>query len=521
VIGTKTLATLALFVGELAAALALGFLAPSRLGTRGWGTLFVVGCFGVVVGTLAFRFWRLGEASAHCFRWSSEATPWEHSEGQFLGPIALGENRGDAFDLPPVLHHALCVAIALVLALGCIDARAVELLARFQKGVGAAGAGYCPEPKAEAPVIDTNAPGCELIRRAYALGYAESLGDCAPKAAAATPEARCTRRQRDEPVLHYGWRLLDSFWEKLRAHSGGAYFSGLKRDFSARAAHLSSLRAAERQVLASAPHAAHHIFTNLPDPGDDSLVPEKCADRLLSLPHRPAPKETGPKAASQVFEHVLAQLLFEGRYEPAAGYCREYHVHWGAPVDACQRLAARPDAFLKETGARGSIEAVLERHHIERDLASLNGTAPPIDLGAVVSFACYIEAAEPARTTMPVVFAGQRFTAAEVRVPPSAGALYVDRYDAVAQLLVTGFHYGRLLSAAGIETGAASGLQAAFAGHDYLLTRLYGLDSVDLYLDPGWIAGRPDLLEVYPYQRHLKNYVQTFRRQYRGERGRL
>ena len=34
------------------------------------------------------------------------------------------------------------------------------------------------------------------------------------------------------------------------------------------------------------------------------------------------------------------------------------------------------------------------------------------------------------------------------------------------------------------------------------------------------IADRPDLLEVYPYQRHLKNYVQMFRRQYRRERGR-
>jgi hypothetical protein len=42
-----------------------------------------------------------------------------------------------------------------------------------------------------------------------------------------------------------------------------------------------------------------------------------------------------------------------------------------------------------------------------------------------------------------------------------------------------------------------------------------------MYLEPGWLADRPDLLEVYPYQRHLSNYVQVFRRQYRRERGRL
>ena len=48
-----------------------------------------------------------------------------------------------------------------------------------------------------------------------------------------------------------------------------------------------------------------------------------------------------------------------------------------------------------------------------------------------------------------------------------------------------------------------------------------GLDSIDLYVEPGFLATRPDLLEVYPYQRHLKNYVQTFRRQYLQTRGRL
>jgi hypothetical protein len=525
-IGAKTLATLTLLAVELAAALGLGILSPSRLATRGWGTLFVVGSFGVVVGTLMFRFWRLGERSAHYFRWANEATPWERSESHFLGGerrrITLGENNGDAYDLPPPASHALCVAIALLLALACIDARAVELLDRFQNSVGQAGAGYCPDPAAQPPPAqDPNVPGCELIRRAYALGYAESLGDCAPKKAEATAGPVCTRRQRGEPVLHYSWRLLDGFWSKLRAQAGSSYFGGLGRDFHQRVGHLSSLRSAERQVLASAPHAAHHIWTNLPDPGNDGFWAKKCGDRYLKLGHRPNPTLPGQKGASQVFEHVLAQLVFEASYEPAAGNCREFHVHWGAPIDACPRLAAQPQKVLADSGALSSVDEVLDRYRVERELATLNNSPQPIDPTAVISFSCYMESDKPARTTMPLSFAGHSFSIVEVRVAPSAGALYVDRYDAVAQLLVDGFHYGRLLSAAGIEQGAATGLQAAFSGHDYLLTRLYGLDSVDLYLDPGWIAARPDLLEVYPYQRHLKNYVQTFRRQYRGERGRL
>jgi hypothetical protein len=109
-----------------------------------------------------------------------------------------------------------------------------------------------------------------------------------------------------------------------------------------------------------------------------------------------------------------------------------------------------------------------------------------------------------------------------VRVAPPAGgaALYTDRYDAISRLLVRSFHYGVLLSEAGLES-STQGLESSFKAHDYLLSRLYGLSNVDLYLEPGFMATRPDLLEVYPYQRHLANYVQMFRRQFHLERGRL
>ena len=34
-------------------------------------------------------------------------------------------------------------------------------------------------------------------------------------------------------------------------------------------------------------------------------------------------------------------------------------------------------------------------------------------------------------------------------------------------------------------------------------------------------AKRPDLLAVYPYHLHLKNFIEIFRRQYKEHRGRL
>ena len=198
-------------------------------------------------------------------------------------------------------------------------------------------------------------------------------------------------------------------------------------------------------------------------------------------------------------------------------------MHWGAPPDACQRLAA------KAGGAVGRVVGALGRARGPRALSAGQELAvparprPSLEPAAFLSFQCYFEGGTPAHKTIAFALDGRRFSAEEIRTAPAPGgsALYIDRYDAVARMLIHGFHYGALLSEAGIEPGAADGLQAAFVGSDYLLTRLYGLESLDLYLDPGWIAARPDLLEVYPYQRHLKNYVQVFRRQYRRERGRL
>lgn len=507
-IGAKTLVTLTLLVAGIAAALSFGVLAPERLASRGAGTLFFVGCFAVVVGTLVFRFWRLNEPSLHYFRFASKRDQWTAEEAHFVGGdarrITLGDNRGEAFDLGPRLHHAVCVAIALLLALACIDARALGLLLGLVQPAGQYGATWCADPAAPAPPADPNVPGCALMQRAFALGYVKSLGQCAPAERRAQAAPPCTRRQRDEPALHYAWRLLDGTWTKLTSRPSPA--EPHTRDLGARLDHAGERGRAEAEMLATAPHASHQLWTNLPDPGDGAFRAASC-ERYRALAHRPAP--TGERQASLVFEHVVAQLMFESRYEPAAASCREVHVHWGAALDTCKRLAADPRALLAST----DVATVLERERLSRQHPS----------GAFITFQCYFEDAAQALTSTPFDFAGHHFTVAELHVPPSpAGAtLYTDRYDAVARLLAPGFHYGALLSEAGLDARATGGMQAAFAGRDYLLTRLYGLDAVDIYLDPGFMTTRPDLLEVYPYERHLRNYVGLFRGQYARLRGRL
>jgi hypothetical protein len=518
-IGTKSIAIATMLVAVVAVAAALGILAPERLVARGFHTLLLVGAFGVVVGTSMFRFWRLGEKSEHYLRSTTESAPWDVSEGHFLGGdrwhIVVGENRdGEAHDFSYGVRWLSSVAIASVIALAASDARAFEKLGRASEGALSMASSYCPdEEEVKPPPRDANEPGCELIRRAYALGYAKSLGDCAPKKEAREKDARgpCTKRQRDEPLLHYSWRHLTSFWSGMGKATGGAYVD------RARVRHVPSLMKEEAEVLTSAPHAAHHIWTNLPDPKDGAFEEATCASRYSRLPHRPTPP------ASKVFEHVVAQLLFEGTYDDAAGHCREYHVHWDAAPDACKRLAATPEAFLKESSALESVRATLQRYDVATDLASIGEPRPSADPTSFVTFHCYIEGDVAARTSTPFSLAGRTFTAEELHIAPSPAnaALYIDRYDATARLLVKGFHYGSLLSEAGLEQGTAAGLESSFVGSDFLLTRLYELESIDIYLDPGWLANRPDLLEVYPYGRHLKNYVQVFRRQYRRETGRL
>jgi hypothetical protein len=420
--------------------------------------------------------------------------------------------------------------IASVLALAAIGSRAFEQLGGAYDRAASATSSFCPEEETEKPPArDPNEPGCELVRRAYALGYAKSLGQCAKTRGTNEPgvAARlvCTRRQRDEPLLHYSWRLMTGFFGSLNRTARPGYFKQSLQDFRRRSSRLASLRRAEEEILTSAPHASHHIWTNLPDPKDGSFEETTCTGRYLRLPHRPEPPAPGGPRASKVFEQVLAQLLFEATYDDAAGHCREYHVHWGAPPDACERLVAKPEAFLEASAALPDIRATLERYRVASDLTALGG-AKPADPASFLSFSCYIEGDGPERTSRAFSLAaadGRRFTAEKLRVPasPPEATLYVDRYEAVARLLVNGFHYGSFLSEAGLEQTSGGALESAFASSDFLLTRAYELESIDLYLDPGWLATRPDLLDVYPYGRHLKNYVEVFRRQYRRERGRL
>src|SRR4051812_41619065 len=132
------------------------------------------------------------------------------------------------------------------------------------EGSSSARGASCAEPKAqEAPRAedDPSVPGCALIRRAFELGYAKSLGHCAETKRAVEETQICTLRQRDEPYLHYAYRLLSRFGGRVRQATTASALAGLRHDFEEKVDHLADRYDRQRQVMATAPHASHHIWT--------------------------------------------------------------------------------------------------------------------------------------------------------------------------------------------------------------------------------------------------------------------
>ncbi|HEY5949987.1 MAG TPA: hypothetical protein VIV40_31045, partial [Kofleriaceae bacterium] len=341
----------------------------------------------------------------------------------------------------------------------------------------------------------------------------------------------CTRRQLDEPMLHYAWRRLDDQVDDLRTLDDGPSFW---ERFTRQLAHLETMVDTTANTVAMRPRSSHHVFTNLPDPRPrlrdrvDRILERGCGARLAHLQHFP-PMQAGPQGASTMFEHVLDQLMFNPIYKPIVAQCEEIVVHWGAPANACKQIEGSAANALDELGALDSVRAVLawrdgraELRHVDARHA-LDVAAP----SRIVSFQCLMfdDAAEPAPVVeRALVLDGVTLSVREARTKPltADGASQIRLYKQLAALLAPGFGYGRLTSNQAIGAAPEEAAMAeSFRQPTFMLTRLDLLRDADLFLGNEWLAKRPDLLAVYPYHLHLKNFIEIFRRQYKEHRGRL
>jgi hypothetical protein len=484
---------------------------------------FLVGCFAVLAGTLVFRFWRLGERSEYYFR-IGERLPFG-GETSLGGPLLVGHApQVETIDFPPVVQRVLYIAIASCIALVTVTNRAVALLREVPASLDKPSREFCAPPKVAKPADTALAPGCKLVQRAYKLGYAKDLGSCAPRTERdEKPPDICTKRQPDEPYLHYAWRLLDTHTRDLFTAAGPE-----QDGFPEQLDYLGELVDATADAVAMRPRSSHHLFTNLPDPragfvarARAAIDDSPCGARLAHLPH--FPRLDDPSA---LLEQVMAQLLFTPAYKPSVAQCREVVVHWGAPADACARLAENPTRFLDDQDALEPVTEVLRTRRTQAELERHRVRRRPGELAApqrIVSFQCLI-ADDPKPTAAPVerevTVDGEPFKVREVRLPPKADQIKL--YKQLAELFAEGFGYGRLTSnqAVGALPERAT-LAAQFKEPALLLTKLDVLRDADLFLGNEWLGEQRGLLDVYPYHLHLQNFIEIFRRQYALHRGRL
>lgn len=496
-------------------------------------------------------------------------------------------------ELPALAQRAALVVVFATIALGTLGNEATARIGNVPADLTKPSRSeYChpeapaePEPDAE-PAVEppqVDQAGCALVKRAYALGYAKTLGSCAPKTLTIAPKKTaakvvevCTRRQLDEPFLHYAYRKLG---EATSVAAPIDTLSARVHGVRTRLDYVRDLLADIQHAVTGTPHASHHIWTDLPDPHPRSFGQRftghpPCSAHYADLPLWPAWTASTP--ANTVFEHVFGQLLFATRFGTTAS-CSDYTIHWGAATDACTRLAADPEGFLADSDALPSIHAVLDRRKRQiamRELAGKLGepaTLPePPPARSVTSVSCLMfDGAKPVAAKT-ITLEGAQLVLREVHgaaiAPAGSGPLEV--YKAVA-LLLGGHRYAGASAGTKIEgttaiddppasgpeppvapaDGAAAGSAATppsvttvptsnaaptsasspptpmatieIVDTELTLLALEPLVEADPFLAHAALLDRQDLVAVFPIEQHLHAFVDAFRRVYLPQRGRL
>ena len=137
----------------------------------------------------------------------------------------------------------------------------------------------------------------------------------------------------------------------------------------------------------------------------------------------------------------------------------------------------------------------------------------------IVSFQCFMQGTVSKASSKEGVVslrnANLKVKARYIPVIDGKSGTQLSLYGELSKVLESGFHYSRLTSRSDINIenrGADSIEEGDFLDKPtYLLSRLEVLKNVDIFLGNEWVLERGDLLMVYPYHVHLKNYVNSFR----------
>lgn len=503
-------------------------------------TLCAIGALGVFLSGIAYLF--IGQIKTSQFliamSWKDELISGRIDLFRIKRlAVFIGENRGPvAYDFPLWFQKLMLIPIFFIFTMFIINSRTIQLISDAYISFKDNKSGYCPpEDDNESNKESEIPPGCELIVRAYELGYSNSLGDCEPKDAVKEEDDICRLRQVDEPFLHFTFRQLGQILDNFSVLNEDYSITQELDKFKEQTDDLDALLANQVDSMTSTPHSAHIVITNLPKPPKSIL--EKfneltqsnyCLSAYRDLPNTIDIKLSDEGKNSKEFEFSYAHLLFNDRQQNAVGFCPEFEILWEEDANFCQSLAQRPVETLKDAGVWGRVSSVLNRYKAMASKLSKDDKANQLPLSRFISFQCILVSDESTdKISDKFVLKGHKFTATTSRLDRTSDhtnhGLPKSTILGLAQTLVPHYSYSAFQSNQQI---AAISEQEAYdlfvENNDHLmLSKLEVLRKTDIMLGNNWLHEHPDLLEVYPWHLHLYNFVSSFRREYHNSRGRL
>lgn len=534
--------------------------------------LFSAGVFATLSSAGVYYFWKFQDGSEYRFGviYNVEV-PSEDLELFRIQDFVFVRSHNDGslhYEIPQWAHKCLLFASALSLALLTMNNRGLQLLLSFDDWFKTPESHFCQEDEEEEESPEK--AGCDLILKAWQMGYVKELGTCAPDEEEEILQAICRKRQKDEPVLHYSYRKLVYAVDFLRRYLGDDFDQRQSQRFERQFLDLQTLGDQQILALTNKPRSAHHIWTNLPNPkglwgevleflggGNDCL--EEWSDMKPVLPI----DKDDQYAKAQTYEHSFGHMLFNSSHQTGVGYCREYKIHWGAPKDACDQLAEDPEEFLSSYNASAGIKNVLRRYRNRGTLEQLRDdlkefdTKPsqefqrlqamletvsddddkakdkealkPREVDQAVSFQCIVLDDEAQSKKERVIYEREGFPVYTIAFKgdhlkvEAENRFHPTPLRQLGPSLLPDFSYGQWMSRERPDLESAKeGIQLRLSeSGDLMFTRLEYLRNADIVLGHKWINQREDLLSVYPWYLHLHHYVKIFRERYREERGRL
>ncbi len=336
-IGLKSAAAIVVSASLVAVAAARGTLAPSYLAALGGSSWFLIGLLATLLLGLVGVGWRFGVRSRGAIRFvdkrptivddvelvtATTAAPRKRNLPRELSFIAIAApSSGIVEHVRAVerMQRSLVLAGLVAVLLGAFSNRAAARIVNAPDEYKPSPSAFCPpnpdadpvqlvmrtarrSPIAFAPVPPAPPPvdqaGCALVKRAYALGYAKSLGSCAPKTVVrdtvhqhgrdragvrTPPSRRAVRALRLSPARRGGSarsarraRARRSSIGSSRTRAHFAYARDLLADVG-HADHRQPARVASHRVRSAgsaSDDAMHERFTGAP----------RCSTRFADLP---------------------------------------------------------------------------------------------------------------------------------------------------------------------------------------------------------------------------------------------